>query len=68
MQVLHPRLEGSELPAVIRETRPALVEDNQSKRLGELFVEVAPVPRLPAVDEVRDEIRDIGEIGLAIAQ
>ena len=68
MQVLHPRLEGSELPAVIRETRPALVEENQSKRLGELFVEVAPVPRLPAVDEVRDEIRDIGEIGLAIAQ
>ena len=67
MQVLHPRLEGSELPAVIREPRPALVEENQPKRLGELFVEVAPVPRFPAVDEVRDEIRDIGEIGLAVA-
>jgi hypothetical protein len=68
VQVLHPRLECSELPAVIRETRPALVEENQPKGLGELLVEVAPVPRLPAVDEVRDEIRDIGEVGLAIAQ
>jgi hypothetical protein len=55
MQILHPRLESSELPAEIRETRSTLVEQNQPKRLRELFVEVAPVPRLPAVDEVRDE-------------
>ena len=68
MQVLHPRLEGSELPAVIRQPRPTLVEENQPKRLGELLVEVAPVPRLPAVDEVRDEIGDIREVGLAFAQ
>ena len=67
MQILHPRLQSSELPAVIRETGPALVEENQAERPGELLVEVAPVPRLPAIDEVRDEIGDVGEIGLAIA-
>src|SRR5581483_10940442 len=67
VQVLHPRLEGAELPAVIGETRPALVEENQSKRLGKLLVEGAPVPRLPAVDEVRHEIRDIREVGLTVA-
>jgi hypothetical protein len=67
VQVLHPRLESSELPAVIREPRPALVEQNQPKRLSESLVEVSPAPRLPAVDEVRDEVRDVGEIDLTIA-
>lgn len=67
MHVLHPRLEGGELPAVIRETRPALVEENQPKRPGELLVELAPARGLPAVDEVRDEVGDIGEIGLGVA-
>jgi hypothetical protein len=67
VQVLHPCFEGSELPAVIRQTRPTLVEQNQPKRPGELLVELAPVRRIPAVDEVRDEIRDIGEVDLAIA-
>jgi hypothetical protein len=67
VQILHPRLQSSELPAVIRETGPALVEENQAERPGELLVEVAPVPRLPAIDEVRDEIGDVGEIGLTIA-
>jgi len=33
-----------------------LVEENQPKRVGELLAVVAPVPRLPAVDEVRHEV------------
>lgn len=66
MQVLHPRLEGGELPAVIRETRPAN-QPEQPEQPGELLVELAPARGLPAVDEVRDEVGDIGEIGLGVA-
>ena len=66
-QVLHARLESRELAVTVGDARSALVEENQPEASRELLVEVAPVRRLPGVDEVGAEVRHEDEVGLAVA-
>jgi len=65
--VVHPRLERGKLAAEVGETRPPLVEQDQAERTGQPFEELPPVRRLPAVHEVREVVRDVDQIGRAVA-
>ncbi len=65
--VLHPRLEVRKERSAVGEAGTALVEQDQPERLREPFVERAPVPRLPVVDEVGEEVRHEHQVGRGIA-
>ena len=65
--VLHPRLQRRKRAAPVGQTRAALVEQDQPKRLGQPLVERPPVPGLPPVDEVRAVVGDEDEVPLALA-
>ena len=63
--VVHPRLErGPAGAAAVGQAGPALVEEDQPERTAQTLVELAPVGRLPGVDEVRDEAVDVDEVTL----
>lgn len=64
--VVHPRLERGKVAAEIGEAGPPLVEQDQSERLRELFVEAPPMRRLLAVNKVREIVGDLEQIGLAV--
>ena len=65
-QVLHPRLQRRKLRPMIGQARAALVEQDQPKRAREPLIERTPTRRLPAVHEIRHEVRHIDEIDLAL--
>ena len=64
--VVHACLQCGELPAVVGEARPPLVEQDHAERSREALVEAAPVRRLPPEDEVREIVRDVDEVDIAV--
>ena len=61
--VVHPCFErGPARAAAVGQAGPPLVEEDEPERTAQTLVELAPVGRLPGVDEVRDEAVDVDEV------
>ena len=67
-EILHPRLERGEVRPVVGQPRATLVEEDQPERTREALVKLAPVRRLPGINQVGDVVGDVDEVVLAVTQ